>query len=348
MKIGRVAVFVGFMLSAYRGAAAETVTVTDKKGTVVTLRNAMVDYTAYSIIYTTEFVSGIRVYQGSGITTILWSRIDTVTITGQKTDQAPYRWRADIRLLDKTLRPVELVFSSKKGLFGETDLGEFSIALEAIATIEVIRPSQGRALPGTGSGSPEPVLPGVPRAAAPAGILQKSAPGANPVLSLSGTMVDEGGRPVVGASVFVLGHVSRGGSSNVTATLEPVPETKKPNGSSDARITNPCAVTGRDGRFAVAVPWQFFQKNEAVVVGRLTSDLRPDPAQAHVKPDGQPSGLITFVIRFEGPVDFNAGTLVLSRRPVPGSILTYDPADSTYYYSCTASRIEPATVKTKP
>jgi hypothetical protein len=87
---------------------------------------------------------GIRAYQGNGTVTIDWSRIDTLTITGRKTDVTPYRLQGEIVLKDKTQRRLELVFDSKKGLHGQTDLGEFSLPLQNVTTIVVIKTGGAR------------------------------------------------------------------------------------------------------------------------------------------------------------------------------------------------------------
>ena len=79
--------------------------------------------------------------------------------------------------------------------------------------------------------------------------------------SISGAMVDEGGRPVAKASVFVLGYVSQGGRSSVTVDIGP------------GGIVNPCATTQEDGRFQIAVSSDFLRKHAEVVIGRLTSSL---------------------------------------------------------------------------
>ena len=132
MRTRRIAVIATFMVVASAVAAsAQNLTVTDTKGTVVELRNARLDYTSYSFIYTYDFEpSGIRAYQGNGVITISWSRIDTITIARKKTDATPWRLEGEILFVDKTQRPIEFVIPSNKGLFGQTDLGEFSIALD--------------------------------------------------------------------------------------------------------------------------------------------------------------------------------------------------------------------------
>ena len=146
MRTRRIAGIVAVVVVAsVVAASAQTLKVTDANGTVVDLRDARLDYTSYSFIYTNDFEStGIRAYQGAGVITISWSRIDTVTITRKKTDTTPWRLEGEVLLVDKTRRPIEFVYPSKKGLYGQTDLGEFSIALESVKSIAVLRSTTGR------------------------------------------------------------------------------------------------------------------------------------------------------------------------------------------------------------
>jgi hypothetical protein len=129
-----------FLFFAIGVVSAADLKITDINGTVVDVLNARIDYTNYSFIYTLDFESsGIRVYQGEGKVTISWSRISSLTVLQKKSDTIPDRLIADITFKDGKKSTMELVMESKKGLAGETQLGEFSIDLEKIKTIEVLK-----------------------------------------------------------------------------------------------------------------------------------------------------------------------------------------------------------------
>ena len=113
-------------------------TVTDKKGNVVEVREARIDYTSYAMFYTPEFErDGLRVRLGKGALEIPWGRISRVQILGKSTGAAPDSLRSEIALEGGGKREFDLVGDSKEGLFGKTDLGDFSIRLERVQSIVV-------------------------------------------------------------------------------------------------------------------------------------------------------------------------------------------------------------------
>lgn len=116
------------------------VRVTDTKGYVVTLpfKNAAVtiDYSAYSFVFSTiDKLEGLRIQQGEGTVDVRWeklSRVDVRKVTGAGVV-------GQIVTTTGATQEVGLVPWSKKGLEGSTELGPFTIDLDKVKTIEVIR-----------------------------------------------------------------------------------------------------------------------------------------------------------------------------------------------------------------
>ncbi len=130
--------------------------ITDSKGNVVEVRNVWVDYTNYpyvgsglpgglGVAYTPDHeAAGVRAHQGDGSITVRWERIESITIKFKpaifdrgKLVEAGH-FDADVTLKDKKVLALQLLFDSKDGLHGETDLGQFSIKLQNIANIVVL------------------------------------------------------------------------------------------------------------------------------------------------------------------------------------------------------------------
>jgi hypothetical protein len=157
-RLATIGVVMAWCTAISLSASAQDLTITDAKGNVIELRAARIDYTSYSIIYTHDFEStGIRAYQGEGVVTIPWSRIQSVTILRMRNDRTPYRFEADMVLREQvpvgvipeiggkpetlTPRRVDLVVPTGKGIVGQTDLGAFSIPLQNVQKITVRRQS---------------------------------------------------------------------------------------------------------------------------------------------------------------------------------------------------------------
>jgi len=115
--------------------------VTDTKGNVVTLQYGegwypCIDYTVYSFFYTDDKeCGGLRIRKGEGKIVVYWVNLQRVDITKVTVDGA----EGEIVTLAGDTRPVVLWPWSKKGLAGQTELGTFSIDLDKVKTIEVIR-----------------------------------------------------------------------------------------------------------------------------------------------------------------------------------------------------------------
>ncbi len=95
-----------------------------------------IDYTVYNVIYTEDREDlGLRIRQGEGRVTVSWENLARVDVT-KMTESG-----AEARIVTATgdTHNVVLLPWSKDGLVGETELGVFSISLDKVKIIEVIR-----------------------------------------------------------------------------------------------------------------------------------------------------------------------------------------------------------------
>lgn len=131
----------GAVLSFAKVALAHDLKVTDTKGSVIVVKDAGIDYTPGGIgLVTVDRESeGIRVYQGQGKVLLKWTDVDAVTIIAKDTTTTPYRFKAEIVLASGKKLAADLQFDGRRGLYGKTELGDFSIDLEDVRTIEPIK-----------------------------------------------------------------------------------------------------------------------------------------------------------------------------------------------------------------
>jgi len=138
-KLTLFAASVGFLLPAL--ALSADLKITDTSGNISAVKNVRIDYTRYDFVYTPDFESsGIRVLQGDAKVIAKWEKIEKVTIKAKDTSKIPWTLKAEIIMKAGDKKEVTLVIDSKKGLTGETDLGDISIYLENLKTIEVAKP----------------------------------------------------------------------------------------------------------------------------------------------------------------------------------------------------------------
>jgi hypothetical protein len=109
--------------------------ITDSTNTIVTVREAYVDYGGFSGDKETE---GIRVHQGDAVVTAKWTNIATLTITGRDPSTPQSRLKADLVLKSGAKVSVTLVTKGRMRLAGTTELGEYAIDL---AKVQVISPA---------------------------------------------------------------------------------------------------------------------------------------------------------------------------------------------------------------
>ena len=133
-QIVALAVVVGMLgSSALAVGLARGLNVTDVNGNTVALKSVRIDYTSYSFTYTPDYERiGIRARQGEGAVIIDWDNIAKITITNQTT------LAAEVTLQSGKIIPLELVPDAKGGLIGNSELGDFTISLHKVKTIEVL------------------------------------------------------------------------------------------------------------------------------------------------------------------------------------------------------------------
>ena len=108
--------------------------ITDSTNTVLVVHEAFIDYGG---LMGDKEPDGLRIYQGEATVTAKWANIRSVTITGKDTSTQP-RLRADIVPRKGNKISTTLVTKGRMKLSGKTDLGEYSIELEKIRSIEPI------------------------------------------------------------------------------------------------------------------------------------------------------------------------------------------------------------------
>ena len=122
---------------AKKTAKPKQLRVIDTKGaaTVLEISSARIDYTSYAFMYRPDFeYSGIRLKQGEGTVTVRWDLIDKINLSPANDGGA----EAEILMRSGDTKNMGLVRWSEKGLTGKPDLGDFSIALGKVRTIEVL------------------------------------------------------------------------------------------------------------------------------------------------------------------------------------------------------------------
>lgn len=108
--------------------------ITDSSNTAIVVHEAFIDYGG---LMGDKEPEGIRIYQGEAMVTAKWANIRSVTITGKDTSPQP-RFRADIVPRKGSKISTTLVSKGRMKLSGKTDLGEYSIDLEKIRSIEPV------------------------------------------------------------------------------------------------------------------------------------------------------------------------------------------------------------------
>jgi len=125
------------LLTCPAASRAAELKVTDSSGeTPIIIRNVKVSYAGgpnpYSFNSSYSVNNGIRIKKGEGTLLVPWSKVRKLEITNYN----------DTKLImtDGTEENVKLVPATKGGLKGLTDIGEFSINLDKVKVIEVIKP----------------------------------------------------------------------------------------------------------------------------------------------------------------------------------------------------------------
>jgi hypothetical protein len=113
-------------------AFAADLRITDSSDAAVLVRDAVIDYGAFSSDRETE---GVRILQGEATVNARWTNIETLTVTGTDESATPPRIRVEILLKNGQKVSGGLLRKGRMKLSGTTDLGDYSIDLEKVRTI---------------------------------------------------------------------------------------------------------------------------------------------------------------------------------------------------------------------
>jgi hypothetical protein len=114
-------------------AAAADLTITDSRGTELTLTGASIDYSSF--MTSDKETQGIRVLQGDGQVTAKWSDIASLKVVRRDESVKPARVEIEIALKNGKKIAAALVRQGQMKLLGKTDLGDFSIDLDKVRSI---------------------------------------------------------------------------------------------------------------------------------------------------------------------------------------------------------------------
>src|SRR5215475_3235571 len=110
--------------------------VTDNTNTVVLVRDAVVDYGAFTSDKEEE---GIRLQQGDATVLAEWAKIANLTVTGIDASATPPRIKVEVVAKNGSKMSGVLVRKGRMKLVGRTDLGDYSIDLEKVRAIVPIQ-----------------------------------------------------------------------------------------------------------------------------------------------------------------------------------------------------------------
>jgi hypothetical protein len=114
-------------------AVAADLRVTDSRGTEVVVRNASIDYPAG--IAAVRESNGIRVLQGEGTVTVKWNDVQSLSLRGGDGARA----EIDVVMRDGRHVTAALPKNGDATLRGRTELGDYSIRLDKVRSIEPLR-----------------------------------------------------------------------------------------------------------------------------------------------------------------------------------------------------------------
>ena len=118
-------------------AAAVDLKISDSRGTQVLLTSASIDYGGF--MAADKETQGIRVLLGDGLVTARWSDIGMVKIVRKDDSVRPPRIEIEITLKNGKKVAAALYRQGQMKLLGKTELGDYSIDLERVRTIEPVR-----------------------------------------------------------------------------------------------------------------------------------------------------------------------------------------------------------------
>ena len=118
-------------------AGATDLQVTDSKGTVVVVKNAVVDYGG--MLTADADNDGIRVQQGDGLVRLKWAAVQSLSVTKVDTEVKPARVDLEVTLTSGTHTAATLLRKGAMTLSGKSELGDYTIGLEKVRRIVPLR-----------------------------------------------------------------------------------------------------------------------------------------------------------------------------------------------------------------
>jgi hypothetical protein len=119
-------------------ALAADLRITDTTGAQVVVRNAAIDYSG-ALGAAVRETSGIRVQQGDGSVTVKWKDVESLTIVRADDSSKQGRLEADVVLRNGRRVTAVLQRPGDARLRGRTELGDYSLDLEKVRSIEPLR-----------------------------------------------------------------------------------------------------------------------------------------------------------------------------------------------------------------
>jgi hypothetical protein len=112
--------------------------VTDSSGAQVVVRNASIDYSG-ALGSAVRESNGIRVQQGEGTVTVKWKDITSLSVVRGNDSSKPARLEVDVLLRNGRHVTAVLQRPAESKLRGKTELGDYSLDLDKVRSIEPLR-----------------------------------------------------------------------------------------------------------------------------------------------------------------------------------------------------------------
>jgi hypothetical protein len=132
-RVSRLAALLIFLPSF---CLAADLRITDSTGAQVVVRGASIDY-AGALGTAVRESNGIRVQQGDGTVTVKWKDVASVTMV--RADDSSKGLEADVLLRNGRRVRAVLQRPGDARLRGKTDLGDYSLDLDKVRSIETLR-----------------------------------------------------------------------------------------------------------------------------------------------------------------------------------------------------------------
>lgn len=119
-------------------AFAADLKITDSSGAQVVVKDVSIDYPG-ALGSAVRESGGIRVQQGDATVTVKWKDLQSLRVLGADGSSKPERVEVDVRLRNGRHVAAVLHRPADAKLRGKTDLGEYSLDLHKVRSIEPLR-----------------------------------------------------------------------------------------------------------------------------------------------------------------------------------------------------------------